>query len=135
VFWFLVPLAIAGIAAFLLLSYLDGRSRAGIGGAYPLLAAGAIGAPVLLAFAGWDEWRWAFLLVSNFLIVVWLWLGDRGRELATLQWVVVASVLLVGLHSGLRYFDGYEPRSIRPAEVRELRTQIDDGTLFDIPTR
>jgi hypothetical protein len=135
VFWFLVPLAVVGVAGFLLLYFLDGRPRPATGGAYPLLAAGAIGAPVLLAFAGWDEWRWAFLLVSNFLIVVWLWLGDRGRELATVQWVVVAGVLLVGLHSGLRYFDGYEPRSLRPAEVRELRTQIDDGTLFDIPTR
>jgi hypothetical protein len=134
VFWFLVPLAVVGIGAFLLLYFLDGTSRAR-GPQYPLLAAGAIGAPVLLAFAGWDEWRWAFLLVTNFFLVLWLWLGDRKRELATLQWVVVGAVLLVGLHSSLQYFDGYEPRSLRPAEVRELSSQIDDGTLFQIPTR
>ena len=134
VFWFLLPLAVVGIGAFLLLYFLDGRPSMG-GARYPLLAAGAIGAPALLAFAGWDEWRWAFLLVSNFLVVLWLWLGDRGRELSTIQWVVAAAVLLVGLHFSLRYFDGYEPRSLRPAEVRELRTQVDDGSLFEIPTR
>jgi hypothetical protein len=39
------------------------------------------------------------------------------------------------MHFSLRYFDGYEPRSLRPAELRELRTEIDDGTLFEIPTR
>jgi hypothetical protein len=134
VFLFLLPLAVVGLVAFLLLYFLDGRPQHA-SPLYPVLACGAIAAPVLLAFAGWDEWRWAFLLVANFFIVTWIWLGDRRRELSTLQWVTVGFVLLVGLHSSLRYFDGYEPRSLRPSAVRELNQQIDDGTLFEIPRR
>jgi hypothetical protein len=134
VFWFLVPLALIGAIGFLTLSLLDGRPR---GGAvvYLVLAIGAIVAPVLLAFAGWDEWRWAFLLTANFFIVVWIWLGDRGRELTAFQWVALVFVLLVGLHSSLRYFDGAEPRSLRPSAIRELGREITDGTLFEIPKR
>ena len=49
---------------------------------YLLLGVGAIAAPLLLAFAGWDEFRWAFLLTANFFIVLWLWLGDSGRSLS-----------------------------------------------------
>jgi len=134
VFFFLLPLALIAVVGFVTLSLLDGRPR---GGAivYLVLAVGAVAAPVLLAFAGWDEWRWAFLLTANFLVVVWIWLGDRGRELTAFQWVALVFVLLVGLHSSLRYFDGYEPRSVRPSEVRELKRQITDGTLFEIPKR
>ena len=98
-----------------------------------LLGVGAIGAPLLLTFAGWDEFRWAFLLTANFFIVLWLWLGDTGRELNQMQWVTLAVVLLIGLHSQLLYFDGYAPRSLLPSAIRELRTQIEDGTLFEIP--
>jgi hypothetical protein len=89
----------------------------------------------LLAFAGWDEWRWAFLLVSNFAVVVWIWLGDRRQELKPAQWAVLGFVLLAGLHTNLRYFDGFAPRSVRPSAFRELQHQIEDGTLFEIPTR
>ncbi|HXY92000.1 MAG TPA: hypothetical protein VEP49_05945, partial [Acidimicrobiia bacterium] len=129
-----LPFAVVGVVAFLLLYFLDGRPRHG-SALYPVLAGGAIAAPVLLAFAGWDEWRWAFLLMANFFIVVWVWLGDRGRELSALQWVTLAFVLFFGLHANLQYFDGYSPRALRPAEIRTLKQQIDDGTLFHTPQR
>ena len=47
------------------------------------------------------------------------WVGS-GRELNPLQWVTLAAVVLVSLHAQLLYFDGYEPRSLRPAAIREL---------------
>src|SRR5262245_23499936 len=134
VFLFLLPLAVVSVAAFLLLYFLDGRSRHA-SALYAVLASGAIGAPVLLAFAGWDEGRWAFLLIANFFIVTWIWLGDRGRELSLLQAVTLGFVLLVGLHFNLQYFDGDEPRPVRPSAIRELSHQIEDGTLFDIRRR
>ena len=67
--------------------------------------------------------------------MLWLWLGDSGRELNPLQWVTLAAVVLMTLHAQLLYFDGYEPRSLRPSAIRELRTEIEDGTLFEIPRR
>jgi hypothetical protein len=136
VFWFLVPIAVVMVAAFALLYWMGSRARAsGFSTLYLLLGVGAIAAPLLLAFAGWDEFRWAFLLMANFFIVLWLWLGDTRRELNPLQWVTLAAVVLVSLHAQLLYFDGYEPRSLRPSAIRELRTEIQDGTLFEIPRR
>ena len=136
VFWFLVPIAIVTMAAFILLYGMGSRARPGTFSAvYLVLGVGAIGSPLLLAFAGWDEFRWAFLLAANFFIVVWLWLGDNGRELNPLQWVTLAAVILMTLHAQLLYFDGYEPRSLRPSAIRDLRAEIEDGTLFEIPQR
>jgi hypothetical protein len=134
VFLYLLPFALVGVAAFLLVYCVDPRHQ-NSNWLYPTLAVGAIAAPALLAFAGWDEWRWAFLLVSNFAVVVWIWLGDRRQELKPVQWAVLGFVLLVGLHTNLRYFDGFAPRAVRPSAIRELRHQIEDGTLFEIPTR
>ena len=134
VLWFLVPIAIVTVAAFSLLYWMGSRARpSSFSILYLLLGVGAIAAPLLLAFAGWDEFRWAFLLTANFFIVLWLWLGDTGRELNPLQWVTLAAVVLMTLHAQLLYFDGYEPRSLRPSAIRELRTEIEDGTLFEIP--
>jgi hypothetical protein len=136
VFWFLVPIAIVTVFGFFLLTWMGARTRGNTFSALSfLLGAGAIAAPLLLAFAGWDEFRWAFLLAANFFIVLWLWLGQSGRELNPLQWVTLAAVILVSLHAQLLYFDGYEPRSLRPSAIRELRTEIEDGTLFEIPRR
>ena len=133
---FLVPIVIVTVAGFLLLSWMGARSRPNSFSIVSLLlGVGAIAAPVLLAFAGWDEFRWAFLLTANFFVVVWLWLGDSGRELNPLQWVTLGAVILMGLHAQLLYFDGYEPRSLRPSAVTDLKNQIEDGTLFEIPQR
>ena len=48
------------------------RARAGrprtFSSIYLLLGVGAIASPIVLSFAGWDEFRWAFLLMTNFFI-------------------------------------------------------------------
>ncbi len=133
---FLVPIAVVTVAAFVLLYWMGAGTRPrSFSIVYLLLGVGAIGAPLLLAFAGWDEFRWAFLLMANFFVVVWLWLGDSGRELNPLQWVTLGAVVLMSLHAQLLYFDGYAPRSLRPSAITELGHQIDDGTLFEIPQR
>jgi hypothetical protein len=133
---FLSAIAVVAVAAFVLLYWIGSRvQRRRFSLLYVALAVGAIAAPVLLAFAGWDEFRWAFLLTSNFLIVLWIWLGDTGRELDPLQWAIFAAVVLMTLHSQWLYFDGFEPRSVRVSAVEDLRAQIEDGTLVEIPRR
>jgi hypothetical protein len=133
---FLVPIAVVTVAAFLLLYWMGTRTRPSTFSlVYVVLGVTAIAAPLLLAFAGWDEFRWAFLLMANFFVVLWLWLGDSGRELNPLQWVTLGAVVLMSLHAQLLYFDGYAPRSLRPSAITELSHEIDDGTLFEIPQR
>jgi hypothetical protein len=136
VFDYLWPLALVMIVGFAFLYWIGSRRREGGPSIlYLVLAAGAIGAPVVLALAGWDEDRWAFLLVCNFFIVVWIWLRDTGRELDAIQAVALAVVLLFVMHADLRYFDGYSPRRLHPVEIRRLDHQIEDGSLFEIPKR
>jgi len=131
---FLWPYALVMVLGFGFMYWIGSRRReGGFSVLYLLLGSGAIAAPVLLALAGWDEDRWAFLLACNFLIVVWIWLGDTRRELDALQAVVLAVVLLFFLHADLRYFDGFAPRRLYPVDIRHFRQQIDDGSLFRIP--
>ncbi len=75
-----------------------------------LLPLAAVVTPVLLAFGGWDEARWGFLLVTNFVLVLWLWQGRR--ELHLHLFGALAAILLVLTHLPLPYFDGYRPRDI-----------------------
>ena len=98
---YVVPIAVVLLAGFLVLC---GRGR-------PIAVvsqAAAIGAPAMLAFAGWDGARWGFLLVTNFAVV--LWLGKR--EFSVRQLVVLGATLLVLTHMPLPYFDGYFPRML-----------------------
>jgi hypothetical protein len=71
-----------------------------------VLAAVAVAAPALLAFAGWDWARWGFLLVTNFAVVLWL---SPPRDLRPLP-LVGAAVLLAYLP--LPYFDAQHPREL-----------------------
>jgi hypothetical protein len=73
--------------------------------------------------------------VCNFLIVLWIWLGDTRRELDAVQAVALVVVLLLCIHADIRYFDGDAPRTLHPADVGELQRQIDDGSLFRIPAQ
>jgi hypothetical protein len=75
-----------------------------------LLPLAAAVTPVLLAFGGWDEARWGFLLVTNFVLVLWLWQGRRELDLQ--RFGALAAILLVLTHLPLPYFDGYRPRDI-----------------------
>jgi hypothetical protein len=144
VFYFLIPLIIVGVVGFVLVYRGDrggepapvlARWARGSPWLYPALAVLAIVSPALLIWAGWDKWRWGFLLLANFFLVTWIWLGERGRELDTLQFVTLAAVLLVTVHVSLLYFDLYEPRDLSAEHWRQLRAQIEDGSLFDIPER
>ena len=144
VFYFLIPLIIIGLVAFLLVYGADRAHEpapvlAEWAGPYPWLypamAVLAIVSPALLIWAGWDKWRWGFLLLANFFLVTWIWLGERGRELDTIQFVTLAAALLVTVHVSLLYFDLYEPRDLSAEHWREFRAQIEDGSLVDIPER
>ncbi len=144
VFYFLIPLIVVGIVGFLLV-YRGSRAdepapvlaawARGHPWLYPVLAVLAIVSPALLIWGGWDKWRWGFLLLANFFLVTWIWLGERGRELDTVQFVTLAAVLLVTVHVSLLYFDLYEPRDLSAEHWRVFRTQVEDGSLFDIPER
>ncbi|WET81307.1 hypothetical protein P3102_08820 [Amycolatopsis sp. QT-25] len=96
---YLLPIAVVVIGGFLFLH------RPALSAVVP---AAAIGAPLLLAFGGWDDARWGFLLVTNFFVVVWRWL-DR-RELKLSQAGVLTALLLILTHVPMPYFDGYAPR-------------------------
>ncbi|MEV6911089.1 hypothetical protein [Amycolatopsis sp. NPDC051071] len=108
---YLVPIAIVVATGFLFLH------RPSLAAALPIAA---IVAPVLLAFGGWDDARWGFLLVSNFAIVLWLRLGNRELELSRLA--VLTAVFLILTHVPMPYFDGYAPRGLTlVTPVEELR--------------
>lgn len=98
---YLLPIAVVVIGGFL---YLHRPTLAAV------VPAAAIGAPALLAFGGWDDARWGFLLVTNFFVVVWLWLGHRELKLS--QTGVLTALLLVLTHVPMPYFDGYAPRGL-----------------------
>ncbi|WP_181776123.1 hypothetical protein [Amycolatopsis pittospori] len=108
---YLTPIAVVVIGGFLLLH------RPSLAAALPVAA---IAAPLLLAFGGWDDARWGFLLVSNFAIVLWLRL-DR-RELKGSRLVALTAVFLILTHVPMPYFDGYAPRGLTlVTPVEDLR--------------
>jgi len=95
---FLIPVAVVVVTGFLLQ---QGTLRASA------VQVAAIAAPGILAFAGWDGARWAFLLVANFAVVLWLWLENHD-----LRPVPLIVTLLLLTHIPLPYFDGYAPREL-----------------------
>jgi len=68
--------------------------------------------PFILIAGGYDIYRWVFLVLGNFAIVLYWWLENRPRafDLADLALGFLPFVLL--FYSPLMFFDGYEPRSI-----------------------
>jgi hypothetical protein len=94
----------------------------------------AIAAPALLVYGGWDANRWAFMIMSNFFLVLWISLGDRGaRELRGSATIVLATTVLLLGHFSLAYFE-YRPRDLGTRAMRKLFfRQIKDRSLFDIP--
>lgn len=115
---FVVPIAGVLLAGFLVLR---GRGR-------PIAVvsqAAAIGAPALLAFAGWDGARWGFLLMTNFAVVLWL----RKREFSVRQLIVLGATLLLLTHMPLPYFDRYHPRELSRQGVESI-----DQSLFRVPS-
>ncbi len=98
---YLLPILLVVVAGFLMLH----RPSAAT-----LLSLAAVVAPVLLAFGGWDEARWGFLLITNFILVLWLRLGRRELDLP--RFGALAVILLILTHPPMPYFDGYRPRDV-----------------------
>lgn len=101
VFLYLVPILLVVVAGSLLLHRPSATT---------LLPLTAVVAPTLLAFGGWDEARWGFLLITNFVLVLWLRSGRRELDLP--RFGALAVILLVLTHLPMPYFDGYRPRDV-----------------------
>jgi len=95
----------------------------------------AIAAPALLVYGGWDANRWAFMIIGNFFLVMWISLGDRrGHELGARAAVILATVVLLLGHVALGYFDSFAPRDLGSRAARRLLfREIKDRSLFKIP--
>jgi hypothetical protein len=94
---------------------------------------GAATAPILLCLGGWDAGRWAFLVISNFAIVMYIWLGRARVELTLQQCVALALGLILLARIPLPYFDDFEPRSLQVSQVKVLAKSVLDGSFFDTP--
>ncbi|MFF0147636.1 hypothetical protein ATK36_3092 [Amycolatopsis sulphurea] len=98
---YLLPIVVVVVAGFLLLH------RPSLSA---LLSLAAILTPALLAFGGWDEARWGFLLITGFVMVLWIQLGDR--ELGLPRFGALAAILLILAQLPMPYFDGFQPREV-----------------------
>ncbi|HEY0192600.1 MAG TPA: hypothetical protein VGC42_15885, partial [Kofleriaceae bacterium] len=85
-----------------------------------VVACAAAAAPSLLIFGGWDDNRWIFLIVTNFLLVVWYSLADRRDELGARAASVLLIALLLFSQNPSYYFDGLKPRALSYRELRRL---------------
>jgi len=142
---YLAPSAILMILAFALLHLTDagltdpanGRTDNAklVSVLHALVAAVAVTSPLLLAFAGWDQDRWGFLLVTNFAIVLWLHLRERQRELGMTQVVILVATMLIVTHIPMGYFDGFAPRPLQWPAMQAFLGDLVHGKAFTIPLR
>lgn len=83
--------------------------------------------PFLLIAGGYDIYRWVFLSLGNFAIVVYWWLGARRRPFDLADWVLGLLPFVILFYAPLMYFDGYLPRSL-------LFWTVDDLGFWIFPT-
>ena len=96
---------------------------------------GAIMVPTLLVYGGWDANRWRFIVITNFVLVVWLALVERPSATIPRGTItVMLAVLLLTSRLGLFYFDHLEPREIGYRPLRGFIHQVCNGSLFQRPT-
>lgn len=100
---YLAPLALVAVAVT---AVVVGPGHDARGWAARALAVGASGAPFLLAFGGWDRYRWAFLLCANLAVAAWIWCD--GRENVRRAAFTLGLGLLLAAHVPLDYFDGFQ---------------------------
>jgi hypothetical protein len=125
----LAPAALLLVAVFL---FWQQTSRARAPSSTIALGCGAIVAPAFLALAGWDVGRWAFLLVSDFVIVLWLSVDEdapTGWNVAA----VLGFLTLIALFIHMPYFDEYRRRELTWESGRAFIQQVRDRSLFEIP--
>lgn len=130
VFGTVLPAAVALSVAFLVINR---RQKISSSLRYTVLGTAAIAAPALLSFGGWDINRWEFLTISNAMIVLWVWLEDRGTEFSATELVVLASALVVATHNGIPYFYPYRARPLSFHDIGQFVTSIANGSRFRIP--
>lgn len=91
----------------------------------------AIAVPTLLVYGGGDSCRWRFLVISNFVLVLWLMFDSRGRmplRIGTITLLVFAMLFVTRID--LWYFDQLAPRELGYRPIAEFFVQIADGSLF-----
>ena len=134
---FVAPVAV--IVAITVLVIIALRSTAGSStsrlsrGREFITVIGAATAPILLCLGGWDAGRWAFLVISNFAIVMYIWLGRARVELTLQQCVALALGLILLARIPLPYFDDFEPRSLQVSQAKVLAKSVLDGSFFATP--
>ena len=93
----------------------------------------AVALPAILIYAGWDGNRWAFCLITNFFVVLWICLEGRDHELAAAPLAVLAVTVLVLTHFTIFYFDNFVPRDLTYPSLHAFVS--DFGALFTTATR
>ncbi len=96
-------------------------------------ACAVVATTTLLVYGGWDGNRWRFLVITNFFVVLWFLLGERGRvplRTGTIS-VLVLAVLLVS-RLGFWYFDGLAPRELAYRPFVKFFIHAGDGSLFEM---
>jgi hypothetical protein len=121
-----VPFTLA-IAFFWLLQALRARGIIQNPFLLPGLAFIASISPFLLIAGGYDIYRWVFLTLGNFAIILYWWLGNRARafDLADLAMGLLPFALLY--YAPLMFFDEFMPRSL-------LFWTVDDLGFWTFPT-
>jgi hypothetical protein len=121
-----VPFTLA-IAFFWLLQALRARGIIQKPFLLPGLAFIASISPFLLIAGGYDIYRWVFLTLGNFAIILYWWLGNRARafDLADLAMGLLPFALLY--YAPLMFFDEFMPRSL-------LFWTVDDLGFWTFPT-
>ncbi|MEP6863884.1 MAG: hypothetical protein ABJE66_24870 [Deltaproteobacteria bacterium] len=92
-------------------------------------ALGAVVAPLLLIYGGWDVNRWTFFAIANFAVIVWIAID---RELVPRAAAILVGVALLLARRPLGFIDA-KPRELDAREVARFADEITSGTIFEIP--
>ena len=116
----LASLLAVGLLVWWLAPFLDFQGSKNRLLAVRLTAFAATGAPFLLVFLGWDFYRWAFLGLTNFLIVAFIWLGHCSSRPSVSVIAALLFPLALLFYAPLQYFDGYSSRPLTPEAFERI---------------
>lgn len=131
---FLLPLLVIVVGALLAFTWTNERLTRR-SACLLVLSMAAAAAPTVLAAAGWDMERWAFLLIANLCIVLWLLLEEHTTEVSHASYTVLVVTLLLTAHVPLTYFDGYAPRALTVGAISEFAELTGSGHFTDAPAQ
>lgn len=135
-FDFVIPIAVLVVVLWCVLAHLDARAivyRIRLRTAAPWLLASI--APALLCAVGWDQGRWAFLVVSNTAVCLYLWTERQVRPLGVPPIAAIALVFILIARIPLPYFDGLSPRPFQVSAAKQLLSQWADLSFFKVPAK